>query len=681
MFRKVYDELSKELSGENARNMAGDLWRFDRTCSFSEYYKSAAYCCDRLRAFGAEDVRIIPFPADGKTKYGTVVIQKAWDCRDAELHLLEPKDSGGRLLSYRDDPYCLAQGSPPTPKRGVEAEVVIVKGGGAAKDYRGLDVKGKIVFTSAAVGSVHEEASKQGAVGILSDCMATNPVTRPTAMDLPDATLWQTLRPVGKCFGFVLSPRQGQKLRELVQSQKRKGKAVRVRAVVDSRLYNGRSEMVSGLIRGMDSAEEVAVIAHLYEPGANDNASGAALALEALRSLNALLRAGRLSRPKRSIRVLLTHEFQSLNAYALSSPEEVRRIIAGVNVDFVGQDHALCGSTMTYQAGPDALPSFLNASVESLVAHFRAQFHSPVNGKNDPYFPTLREGYWGNDNFISDPSIGVPTVAFINWPDRFYHTSFDTEDKIHPPSIKRIGVLVGAFAYTVANAGLAEAQWFAEQVAERADRALARAVRIELQGIDDELRKAAEQEKPKKEPTGILMRGWAAAKEKLTYVQDREVAALQSVRLLVRPEESEGLTCFLTELRDEIDLAAATWQSRIDRRVQALASRHCLSMPSCPRKPRRTAADRRAAALVPSRKIPGIVGSTHFPKKIKDALDKVTKKGTPARALFWMDGKRNLLEVCRLARLDTGATVDVGRMIRWCELMEKAGVLVIRQES
>ena len=162
MFRKVYEELTQELSGENARNMAGDIWRSDRTCSFSEYYKSARYCRDRLREFGAQEACIISFMADGKTRYGALVLQKAWDCRDAELHVLEPKDSAGRLLSYRDNPYSLAQGSPPTPRRGLEAEVVIVKGGAKAKDYKGVDVRNKIVLTSLAVGGVHEEARKHG---------------------------------------------------------------------------------------------------------------------------------------------------------------------------------------------------------------------------------------------------------------------------------------------------------------------------------------------------------------------------------------------------------------------------------------------------------------------------------------------------------------------------------------
>ena len=34
MFREIYELLAKEISGENARNMAGDIWRHDRTCSF-----------------------------------------------------------------------------------------------------------------------------------------------------------------------------------------------------------------------------------------------------------------------------------------------------------------------------------------------------------------------------------------------------------------------------------------------------------------------------------------------------------------------------------------------------------------------------------------------------------------------------------------------------------------------
>jgi len=128
MFRKVYDLLADEVSGERTRKMTADIWRHDRTVCFSEHYKSARYCTDRLKEAGARDIETIPFPAIGKAKFGAFRIQRAWDCTDAELHITAPEGNAERLSSWREDPYCLCQGSPATPEGGIEAEVVVIEG-------------------------------------------------------------------------------------------------------------------------------------------------------------------------------------------------------------------------------------------------------------------------------------------------------------------------------------------------------------------------------------------------------------------------------------------------------------------------------------------------------------------------------------------------------------------------
>ncbi|HUS81068.1 MAG TPA: hypothetical protein VM283_07350, partial [Armatimonadota bacterium] len=70
MFRKVYELLAGEVSGERTRKMTADIWRHDRTVCFSEHYRSARYCVDHLKQAGARDVEIISFPATGKAKFG-----------------------------------------------------------------------------------------------------------------------------------------------------------------------------------------------------------------------------------------------------------------------------------------------------------------------------------------------------------------------------------------------------------------------------------------------------------------------------------------------------------------------------------------------------------------------------------------------------------------------------------
>ncbi|NOZ20999.1 MAG: M28 family peptidase [Planctomycetes bacterium] len=673
MFKHVFDELSRELSGENARNMAGDIWRWDRTCSFSSYYKSARYCRDRLREAGCEDVRIISFPADGKTTYGQLTIQKAWDCADAELTILDPPEHRGRLVSYRDEPYCLAQGSPPTPKKGIEAEVIAIGNAANAKSWKGVRARGKIVLIDTSPRSVHEIAAKRGAAGLITDSMGTNPLVRPTPMDLPDATGWHTLRPQGKCFAFVLSPRQGKALRDLIG----KGKPVRLHAKVESRLYNGRSEMVSAVVpaRGKNM-QEVALIAHLYEPGANDNASGAALCIEIVRAINRLIRQGRLPKPRRKIRVLLTHEFQSLNSYIIARPKEARRIIAAANIDFVGQDQDLCKSALTYQVNPESLPCFIDHYMKEIVGHFKRQFHSPKNPSGPAYYKTTAERFWRNDNIISDPSLGIPSIAFINWPDRFYHTSADTEDKIHPPSIKRVGEIAGTWAYGIASAGLAEAKWLADCVASWSEKNLAEGVE---RVIEETRTKRESMTKPRNADFTKLFRdALASAEQYIDYLTDRELKALLSVGTLVSPRKAAELREHIIDMDKEIRVTARLWRRRAGRRIRWMARREGVDVRE-PEKPETLAAEeKRAAKMIPVRKVPGMWFDEKLPDPIRKKLGKLRGKGMPELPHYWVDGKRTLLDICRKTRQERrGGETDVARMIEWAKLMEKAGVIEI----
>lgn len=679
----LYQLLTAEISGENARNLAEDIWRFDRTSSFDDYARSAEYCRDALRHAGAEAERIT-FPATGKARYGLFRLQQAWDGTDAELHLLSPSEQAGRLLSYRDNPYVLCRGSRATPPEGIEAEVVVLQGGSKEADYKRTSVSGKIILTDQAPAAVHKLAAKHGAVGILTDHMATNPLTRPTPMDLPDAHLWLTMPTEAKLFAFVLSPREGRHLRDLVAQQSKKKKAVRVRATVEARTYDGHFNLVSAAISGRDSDREVALIAHLHEPGCNDNASGAAVCIEIVRALNALIEAGKLPRPRRTIRVWLGHEFTSLQALAHEQPEAMERVIAAANVDFVGQNQALCGSHMMYQTGPDALPSFINHIMVDLVDRFRHTLYTWGNDSSrEPYFATLQTPFWMNDNFISDPSIGVPSVAFIQWPDRFYHTDHDTPDKLDNRSLARVAALAGCFVYLLADAGLPEALRFADIVADRSAELLRLAVEKQLDTIAAQARKAREtpeDDNKSADPARDVADAWAELHQKIDYLLDRQLVALDSLSVLLSDDEQTQAEDHLADARTQIRQAAQLWHRRTDQRMEALADRYGLDVSGPTADRPLTPTEKKADAIVPYRKKRGIVTTTELPQKVQDALKKATKDGSPRLMLYWIDGKRSLLDICRLTKLEAdGKPITPARAIAWAETMKQGGVIGFRK--
>jgi aminopeptidase-like protein len=134
-------------------------------------------------------------------------------------------------------------------------------------------------------------------------------------------------------------------LRSLIKQREREGKPpVKVRAKVTSRFWDGELNVVSAVIRGQTD-EEVVVVAHLCHPqwSANDNASGAATVLEVARTLQGLISEGRLDKPHRGIRFLLVPEISGTQAYLASNEDQIPRMIAGLNLDMVGENQDLCG--------------------------------------------------------------------------------------------------------------------------------------------------------------------------------------------------------------------------------------------------------------------------------------------------------------------------------------------------
>ena len=105
---------------------------------------------------------------------------KQWDGEMAELWVTEPGPPQ-LITRYRDMPTTLATGS---HSGDVTAELIYAGRGDTADDYKGKDVKGKIVLVSGPVGAAHNLAVRQfGAEGVLSFFNGTGkPIDRPDQM-------------------------------------------------------------------------------------------------------------------------------------------------------------------------------------------------------------------------------------------------------------------------------------------------------------------------------------------------------------------------------------------------------------------------------------------------------------------------------------------------------------------
>jgi len=699
LYKGVLEKVRKEASGTNAKNIVADIARFHRIQASPGFRQAAEYCERWFRENGLASVEILEFPGDGKQLYWSYKMPQAWSIKDAELRVVSPKGVQGLLCSFRDLPLSVIQGSAPTPPEGVEVELAVLEDGTEEMDYRGRDVKGRIVLTSGEIQRVKELAvDKYGALGIVTDRMAEFPPIR-HRMDVGGALCYTSFwwrEGEKKCFGFVLSPKGGEKLRKTVKEIERKRrlrekleqdeeKGVRVHAKVDSEFYDGTCEDVTAVIPGRESEEEVLVVAHLCHPfpSANDNASGCAAAMETARCLNQLISHGELPQPSRSIRFLLVPEMTGTYAYLATREEEIPRIVAGVNLDMVGEDQDITKSPLLVEMTPDASPSYVNYVMASVLRDLATDGESLSGTAKYALFKWAVTPYsGGSDHYIlSDPTVGIPTPMIIHWPDLYYHTSQDTLDKVSAEELKRVVTMAATYTYFLANAGYEECLWIANEVTAEAKRQLIGTVQKHLSSLLEKNEK--EEKEAKKKPEERIADATRELGERLTYVLEREIGALKSIERMTPEKDAQALRAYLDDLEAEIRELA---EKELDR-FRATIERCCLSwglkkVPAA-RKPRLTATEKNAAKISPKRIYRGPISMHLAMERMSDEQRRAYRRemerkkkfrNTLDPAVYWSDGKRSLLEIAKLVRQEVGQ-MDLKFLLGYFETLEKYGLI------
>ncbi len=674
MFQDMRKAIAGEYSGVRAKQYVGDITRFHRIQA-SPGFRAAAQYCQRLLAGWGVTAEVLSFPADESTHFWGSDMFQEWEASEATLHLIEPAEKACKLADFHENPISLIQRS--LPVDGLEAEVVLLEDGQEESEYQGLDLRGKLVLTRGDVDRVRQLAvDRHGAAGILFDGIRDSPPVR-QRIDLPDARQYTSFwwRPDNqKCFGFVLSPRQGEDLRRLIRSNQRDGKPpVRVCARVVSRLYDGQMEVVSALVPG-ETDEEVVVVAHLCHPqaSANDNASGSAALLELARTLHNLIAQGKLPRPRRSIRLLWVAEMTGTFAYLATHEQEIARMLAGVNMDMVGEDQEQCGSVFVVERPPAALPSFAGDLLERLREEWMGEAPNLAGSESYPLFRhTVSPFTGGSDHYIlSDPSVGVPTPMLIQWPDKFYHTSEDTLDKVSPHMLGIVGGLATTYAYFVANAGEREAYWLGHEMAARFRARVARDVQKQVTvGLSAD----------RSETLAVV----ASRMQKQTHFAcDRHRAALRS--LLRLAPQAESWVSTLCQEADEVV------RQEVKRARSALVIRaRSLGLDAIPGVParKRDEWDRQAASLVPVRRFRGPVSAGsrmhRLPQPERDEVERWIEQrheqyySQSTLADYWVDGKRSVAEIADLVELEAGQC-NLELLVRHFRLLERLDLMALQ---
>lgn len=665
MLRNLLAKVKEQFSGNRAFAHVAEVAQHHRIQASPGFREAAEYCQKVFQGHSIE-AEILSYPADGKTTYWTQQMMEEWHCEEATLDLISPTKE--RLACFADNAFSLIQRSISTPKEGVVADVILLDCGDNPEPYADLDLSGSIVFTNGDINKVRAWAvEERGAIGIISDRLVEFAPVR-HRYDIPDALQYTSFWWTGhekQCFGFVLSPKAGDRLRQTCRRLREehaqdstKPKYPQVRAFVQSSLYSGHIENVAALIPGQ-TEEEIIIAAHLCHPkaSANDNASGVGVALETARTLNSLIASGELPKPRRSIRILLIPEMTGTYAYLATNEERIPQMLAAINLDMVGENQDLCKGPLVAEYPPEAAGSFVGDLLAAIMEEVAAESKNLAGTSSYALFKHATAPFsGGSDHYIlSDPTVGVPCPMLIQWPDKYYHTSEDTLDKVDPAMLYRVGCMTATYVYLLANMGLAEAKWI---LSESRGRYLGQLHRLLNNSAEQQLQAVSEAE--------LL-----TTRQRVQYKLERRQAELSSINRFLTPEEQAE---FERPLQAEFDFLRQVTHSLWQHHLEELGV-DTLAEPSPP-----ASGDYQ---LVPRRLFRGPISmrgklETLSPAD-RQAYEELTRKHAEAarRAnylVYWADGQRTIAEIDHLVQMETGIS-DLAFALNYFRFLEKLGLV------
>jgi hypothetical protein len=563
MFTETLENLRSVISGKNAKRYVAEITQYHRIQATEGYDHAALRCKEILEGNGIE-TELLEYPSDGETMYLGFVSPQGWSVEKGILSV-----DGKEYADFEKEPLSLIQRSIP-----FEGDVDLIYAE-KEKEFK----RGFLVFTHD-FKKGKEYARHYHCLGIVTD-------ENRSRFDAPDSR--QYLSFWGEqLFGFVISPREGAKLEKELKKGKKKA-----HVEIQSSLHPGKMTVVSARIPG-ETDEELLLIAHLCHPtpGGNDNASGVGLALEVARILT------KMEKPKRSIRLLFVPEIHGTAAFIA----ENRAFLCGLNLDMVGENQQLCNSSLLVEKTPDATPFFGNHLLEAILEEIKKETANLLQTAQYPLFlSSVTPFSGGSDHWIlSDPTVDIPTPMIIHWPDTFYHTNFDTIDKVDEKELERVGVLAATYLSFIASMGEKETAWTARLITQKAKE---RIVRAALNGPE------------------------------IPYIAEVEMGALESLKRMGEID--------LRGFKKEIEEVAAAEMKRTTQKKREKSQKGFV--------PKRIS----IGPISLSKTLSSLPLKER--KKYDAQMEKYTEfKGSLQPAVFWADGKRDIHEIAERVTNEIG---------------------------
>ena len=405
---------------------------------------------------------------------------------DYQVGTVSFADSGEVLLSRDRDRVSLCINSFSTPAGGIDAPLVDVGNGAAAADYEGKVVKGAVVLGSADAGRLWQQGVKaRGAVGFISTSIAPyirsdDPATF-TSSDQRDVFQWSGIPydASTKGFGFKASWRAGERMRARL-----KDGPVHVKVDVQSTFYDGPSRSLIVEMPGRSRPQDrIVMVAHVQEPGANDDGSGCGTLFSLVVALHRAIESGALPPPERTLTFMWADEVAGSRHWLTSHPDQARGVQYMFAMDMTGEDVTKTGGSFLIEKQPD--PSAVwqrpsdphtawgksNVSADSLKGSLLNDLHLAIclRRGRDTGWLVRTNPYEGGSDHTAFGDAGIPSLLNWHFTDRYYHTNLDRPDKTSAPAMVNVGVAVATSAWLLASADEQDAIAVGELIAAAAE--------------------------------------------------------------------------------------------------------------------------------------------------------------------------------------------------------------------
>ncbi|MFC1650596.1 hypothetical protein ACFL2X_03400, partial [Candidatus Latescibacterota bacterium] len=659
---ELIEVVQNSISGDKARDYTFRMWQYDKWSTLPMWKRTANEVRTIMLERGFDEAEIVDTPADGVTRYGTWTNPIGWDVKQATLEVIEPAglpDEYRYLCNYLASPTSLNNYSCPTPPGGIEADLMFLERSNEA-ELKKLNADSKIILVSSGSRGMKKYLDENGVLGIVSDEIESLNKDFITANQWLNGWSdfyggWQMNASDSRNnFGFSISKKKGDYLRNLI----RQGQTVKVRAKIDSRYYTDDSlPYVSGLLKGSGSeGEEVLIVGHMYEWGANDNCSGCGSILESVGTLNDLIKAGVLPRPKRSIRVWMGFELYGSMAFTMHNLDRLRnKTIASVCCDTPAENYDASSTAFSVAMNINACPSFTDAVFPEIIGKYYSRYAPKKLWKSIPFESGL-------DNFFGDPMIGVPLNSVsMNNGSHLHHNSMDTIEKVDPRTLRELSILNAAYLYFLADAGFDEMQWFASLTHDRG---------IEVIREKSKEMKSRMFEAGDSESLGKIL---ADGIKTIRYYTDLQKKAIDSIERIIPGDKLDGARESLAEYKNSLDkfgtLAAEQFQKET---LNYAASK---SIRIIAHEKDYGDWETKAARIIPKRTKVGTLTLEGIPhdewREVRSSPRWWSDTNWATASYWWCDGKRNLNEIKELLEFEAGVPVSNFDLINFYEFLEK----------